>query len=186
MSEQLATIPVNRPEVPQISPLAPIKGTSREVSDSPRDYIKPTLIRYPLYDYQTGTQFFLSKQEQIIVDAYLETHNESEACRVLNNIRGAHGSTKFYSPGTIKRWLKKPHVSRYLANALLDRGKVNWFTQDKWEAWNVDVLNGKLQITVVQASMWKEFGKQKGWYKDTGPAVMHNTQINFVQSDGKA
>lgn len=190
-AEVVATMPVLAPETVVVTPIGnpatistpkPAKEASRALSD----YIKPSLIRYPMYDYQTGSQWFLSKTEQIVVDAYLETNNVTESCRALNAIRGAHGSTKFYTPNAVARWLKKPHVARYIANKFLDKGKVNWFDSAKWESWGVDVMQGAIAATQVQVVIWKEYGKAKGWYKDTGPQVQHNTQINFVQSDGKA
>lgn len=167
---------------------APIAQKSKqEVSRQPSDYIKPELIRYPMYDYKTGTQFFLSKTEQIVVDAYLKTHSVSEACRTLNAIRTAHGSTKQFTPGAVNRWLQRPHVAQHIAQGFIDQGKVNWFDIAKWEAWGVDIMQGKIPATQVQVAVWKEFGKAKGWYKETGGNQMiGNMQINFVQSDGRA
>lgn len=170
---------------PGKSPLSPVPGKPM-ASEAPVDYIKPSLIKYPMYNYQTGTQFFLSKTERIVVDAYLKTNNETEACRTLNAIRSAHGSLKKYTPKAIRRWLQKPHVAAHIAQGFLDQGKVNWFDSAKWEAWGVDVMQGETLATQVQVAIWKEFGKAKGWYKDTGPQVMANMQINFVQSDGRA
>lgn len=181
---QASLIPTgNIPGMPV--PIASAGNPGKNVPESIGEYIKPTLIKYPLYDYKTGTQFFLSKTEKIVVDAYLKTSNVAETCRALNAIRGAHGSTRFYRPEAVSRWLKKPHVASYLAQSFLDRGKVNWYDMAKWEAWGVDVLNGST-ATQVQVAIWKEFGKAKGWYKETGPNTQTNMQINFVQSDGKA
>lgn len=162
------------------------RNPGKEASTEIAEYIKPTMIRYPMYDYQTGRQFFLSKTERIVVDAYLKTNNVAESCRALNAIRGAHGSTNDYDVRSVKRWLQKPHVASYIAQAMLDKGKVNWFDQHKWEAWGVDAMQGKGNLTQVQVAIWKEFGKAKGWYKESGPQVLNNTQINFVQSDGRA
>jgi len=165
----------------------PVAAKSEPPKDfAVREYVKPSLIRYPMYDYKTGNQFYLSKTEQIVVDAYLETFNETEATRALNAIRGAHGSFRKYSVNAVKRWLRKPHVASYIGQKFQDKGKVNWMDAPKWEAWGVDVMQGRVQATQVQVAVWREFGKSKGWYKETGPQVMNNTQINFVQSDGKA
>ncbi len=183
MSEQSLTIPLNQAEAPQIPPprklLAPI--TLAPVSD----YIESRVIRYAQYEYKTGTTFFLSQTQQIVADAYLETNNEVEACRVLNAIRRAHGSKKVSSIGAVKYWLKKPLIARYLGERFVDRGKVNWFNAAKWEAWGIDVMQGEIKPTAVQANIWKEYGKAKGWYKEGGPQVMNAMQINFVQSDGR-
>lgn len=182
MPEETPTMPIKQPEIGQIRRVDPKETTWA----APTDYIKPQMIRYPLYDYKTGTQFFLSKVEQIVADAYLETSNEAEACRALNAIRAAHGTAKRNTVNAIKRWLKKPHVASYIGEKFIDRGKVNWFDIAKWEAWGVDILHGKVPATQVQVAIWKEYGKAKGWYKDVGPQIQTNMQINFVQSDGKA
>lgn len=174
-----------RPERPVLEPRAP-PATKKDASWAPGDYIKPTMIRYPMYEYKTGTTFYLSKTQQIVVDAYLKTHNVTEACRTLNAIRAAHGTAKRSSINAVSRWLRKPMVALYIANSEVDRGKVNWLDQPKWEAWGIDVMNNKILATQVQVVVWKEFGKAKGWYKETGPQNMTNMQINFVQSDGKA
>lgn len=191
MSEDTPTTPLNRPEMPVIShstgnPGRSIPIATPEAATAISEYIKPTMIRYPMYNWQTGTNFFLSKTEKIVVDAYLKTNNESEATRALNAIRGAHGSLKRSTVKAIRGWLKKPHVAQHIAEQYIAKGKVNWFDADKWEAWGVDVMHGKQLATQVQVAVWKEYGKSKGWYKDTGPQVMNNMQINFVQSDGKA
>lgn len=157
-----------------------------QASEIVGDYIHPTLIRYANYDYQTGTTFFLSKTQQIVVDAYLKTNNIAEACRALNAIRGAHGSTRFYTPNAVARWLRKPLVARYIGEKFMAKGKVNWLTEDQWASWGTDAMYGKIQATTVQAAVWKEYGKMKGWYKENQPTIQNNTQINFVQSDGKA
>ena len=127
----------------------------------------------------------MSKTEQIVVDAYLKTSNLMETTRALNQIRAAHGSTKFYDVRAIKRWLQKPHVADYIGQKLEAQGLVNWNKEEDWEAWGIKVQNGQLAATQVQVTVWKERGKAKGWYKETGPAVQNNMQINFVQSDGK-
>lgn len=163
-------------------PAIPVKEPSKAISE----YIKPSLIRYPMYDYQTGRQWFLSKTERIVVDAYLKTNNETEACRSLNAIRQAHGSTKFFRVKAVSKWLKKPHVSKYIAEQQVAAGKVNWYDKEKWKSWNVDVMMGKIPATATMMMAWKEYGRSQGWYVDTGPQVQNNTQINFVQSDGKA
>ena len=160
----------------------------KELKDYPvQDYVKPSLIRYANYDYKNGTTFFLSKTEQIIVDAYLKTNNESEATRVVNQIYAAHGSARRFHLTTIHRWLRKPHIARYIADKLLDDGKVNWFDQKKWEAWGIDAMvSGTSQKTQTQVAIWKEFGKARGWYVAENPTIMNNTQINFTQSTGQA
>lgn len=182
----MSDIKIIEAEVVPVAPATPVASSSRRQDVAVRDFIKPSLIRYPMYDYKTGLNWHLSKTEQIVVDSYLETSNVTEACRTLNAIYQSHGSTRRFTPNAVSRWLRKPHVARYIAEKFIDRGKVNWFDIAKWEAWGVDVLQGKPQITQVQVAIWKEYGKAKGWYKETGPSVMHNTQINFVQSDGKA
>lgn len=185
--EETATMPVVAPEMPVIPGIpGNLTNPTKDASWNPADYIPKTLIRYPMYEYKTGKQWFLSKTEKIVVDAYLKTNNITEACRTLNAIRSAHGSHKAYDVRSVKRWLQKPHVARHIAEGFMDQGKVNWFDAPKWESWGVDVLQGKIPATQVQVSVWKEYGKSKGWYKDTGPQVMNNTQINFVQSDGRA
>lgn len=175
------------PVIPATSEIKAISDGTKAIPDQINKFIKPELIRYPMYDYQTGKQWFLSKTEQIVVDAYLETNNVSEACRALNAIRGAHGSTKFYQVETVKRWLLKPHITSYIGEQQEARGIVNYFkTQEDWEAWGLKVQYGKISPTQVQVAVWKERGKAKGWYKESGPSVMNNMQINFTQSDGKS
>ena len=166
-------------------PIATPKPKEREIGHV-SDYIKPSLIRYPMYTYQTGKQWFLSKTEKICVDAYLKTFNLNETMRALNAIRVAHGSSKTYDVRAIKRWLQRPHVADYIGKKLEAQGLVNWNKEEDWEAWGIKVQNGNLPATQVQVTVWKERGKAKGWYKESGPAVQNNMQINFVQSDGKA
>lgn len=182
--EETPTIPLNQPGMPVISNKTGNPG--KDPSNAIGDYIKPSLIRYPMYDYQTGKQWFLSKTEQIVVDAYLKVNNDAEACRALNAIRFAHGGQKLYSPGAVSRWLRKPHVAKYIAEKQLASGKVNWFKEPDWLAWGRDIMENKRIAGPTQVSVWKEYGKSQGWYKETGPSVQNNTQINFVQSDGKA
>lgn len=176
-----------RAETPVLA--TPRPPSTPEASWEPRDYIKPSLIRYANYEYQTGTQFYLSKTQQIVVDAYLKTHNENEAVRTVNAIYGAHGSPRRFTIKAVHRWLQKPHVARYIADKYIDAGKVNWFTKEKWEAYGVDIMQGGIrgrEATQVQVVIWKEFGKMKGWYAaESGPSVMNNTIIQFTQSDGR-
>lgn len=179
----VTTIPVPRAEAPV---LATPKAT--EASWAPADYIKPSLIRYANYDYQTGTTFFLSKTEQIVVDAYLKTHNEAEAVRTVNAIYTAHGSPRRFGLKAIHKWLQKPHVAKYIADKYLSDGKVNWFDEKKWQEYGIDVMQGGVrgrEVTQVQVAIWKEFGKAKGWFMPEGPTVQHNTMINFTQSSGE-
>lgn len=183
--ESNVTIIAPAPGIRGNLPATGIPGKS-EVSWEPKDYIKPSLIRYAQYEYQTGTTFFLSKTEQIVVDAYLKTHNEAEAVRAVQAIYVAHGSPRRFGIKAIHRWLQKPHIARYIADKYLDEGKVNWFDQKKWEAYGVDVMNGKFVVTQVQVAIWKEFGKAKGWFMPEGPSIQHNTMINFTQSSGQA
>lgn len=195
MSEESAQMPAIEAETVVLAQNAPSAGKDAQKPQMPvksqpseivGDYVKPSLIRYANYDYQTGTTFFLSKTQQIVVDAYLKTNNVAEACRALNAIRGAHGSTRMYTPNAVSRWLRKPLVARYIGEKFMDKGKVNWMNPEKWEAWGIDVMQGKIDATTVQAAVWKEYGKSKGWYKENQPVVQNNTQINFVQSDGRA
>lgn len=177
-------VPVSGSEVAR--PATPKPPATPEASWEPKDYIKPSLIRYAQYEYKTGTQFFLSKTEQIVVDAYLKTHNEVEAVRAVNAIYAAHGSPRHFGIKAIHKWLQKPHIAQYIAGKYLDEGKVNWFSQKKWESYGVDVMQGVIPATQVQVAIWKEFGKAKGWYAAEGPSIMNNTVIQFTQSSGQA
>ena len=191
ISPQIEPLPQMAPKVemrsnavemrPNLAPLV-----KKDISMAPADYIKPSLIRYAQYEYKTGTTFFLSKTEQICVDAYLRTNNEAEAVRTLNAIYTAHGSPRRFGIKAVHRWLRKPHIARYIADKFISEGKVNWMDQKRWEAWGVDAMQGAMQPTQTQVAVWKEFGKARGWYAETGPTVMHNTQINFTQSTGQA
>lgn len=174
----------HQPVVPAILPIAP----KQEASWAPVDYIKPSLIRYANYEYKTGTTFFLSKTEQIVVDAYLKTHNEKEAVRAVNAIYAAHGSPRKFSVKAIHHWLQKPHIASYIADKYIEEGKVNWFDEKKWQAYGIDVMQGGIrgrEVTQVQVAIWKEFGKARGWFAPEGPSILHNTQINFTQSSGE-
>lgn len=178
---QISLIPVPATTLPIAKPAA-----TKEAFPLVSDYVKARLIRYPMYNYQTGKQWYLSKTEKIVVDAYLKTNNETEATRVLNAIRGAHGSTKFFRVQAISKWLKKPHVSQYIAEQQVSAGKVNWYDKEKWFAYNVDVQQGKIPATATMMKAWESYGEAKGWYAEKGPSIQNNTQINFTQSDGKA
>lgn len=187
-----SAVQVSAPLLPAHSPPQEAKALSTPGAPPLPDvkmvdkYIKPSLIRYPTYSYKTGTQFFLSKREQIVVDAYLKTNSEAEATRVLNALYEKHGSYRVVSADTVNRWLKRKHVAAHIADKWLDQGKVNWMDQPKWEAWGVDVMQGVIKATVVMSTVWREFGKAKGWYADANTSHQYNTQINFLQSSGAA
>lgn len=199
MPENETTTPAIQAPMGQISPIkpeivvntpptppAPEKEANMAMEVHKR--IKPSMIRYPLYEYQTGSMFYLSKRETIAADAFLKTNNVTEATRVLNEIGRAHGSKKTFSASVISRWLKKPHVARHIAREQVKRGKVNWYDELQWKAWGADVMEGKMIANSVQAIVWKEYGKSQGWYKE--PAASTNAlvgvQINFSQQDGRA
>lgn len=170
----------------QARPALPTPIRAAEASWAPADYIKPSLIRYANYDYQTGTTFFLSKTEQIVVDAYLKTNNEAEAVRTVNAIYTAHGSPRRFGIKAIHRWLQKPHIAQYIAKVWESEGKANYFKKEEdWYAYGMDVLMGKLVITQVQTKVWEVVGKSKGWSMPDQAATMNNVQINFTQSSGE-
>lgn len=174
------------PEVVSPAPKQEIAPKREEVNYE--EYIKPSLIRIPHFSYETGSTIHLSKKETIVVGAYLKTNNVHAAVRALNEMYRKHGSHTRFSANAVTAWLKKPHVAQHVARKLQDLGKVNWMDQPKWEAWGVDVMEGRIGPTQVQAVIWREFGKAKGWYKEGASTGFNaqNMQINFVQSDGKA
>lgn len=178
---EVSTIPVQRPE-----PALPATKPVTDVSWEPKDYIKPSLIRYPQYEYRTGTQFFLSKTEQIVVDSYTRTNNEAESVRTVNAIYAAHGSPRRFTIKAIHRWLQKPHIAKYIADQWSDKGKVNWLTEEKWLAWGIDGMMGDKPLRSTQVAIWERYGKAKGWQAPEGPSIQHNTMINFTQSGGQA
>lgn len=171
---------VNVPAMPASS--FPKKASRGKTVD---DHLQFKLIRYPKYEYQTGTTMFLSKRQRIVVDAYLKTGNEVETTRILNEIIDAHGGGHHYCKKAVHKWLQKPHVAQEIAREWMKHGKANWLDEPGWKAWGADVMNGVIKATTVMGSVWKEYGKSQGWYKEQAPSMQFNQQINFVQSDGK-
>lgn len=167
--------------------LAPKTQKSDIAKANVSDYIPPSLIRYRFYDYETGKEFKLSKTETIVADAYIKTDSVEQSVRAINHMFQKHGSPRHHTAKGVRAWLQRPHVARYVAKKQLSSGKINWFDEESWKAWSIDVLNGKIDATTVQTSVWKEYGKSQGWYKEaaSGP-IANSLHINFTQSSGQA
>lgn len=164
---------------------APVKPPIAEMEVSSEKYIKPSLIRYPVYQYETGKQMFLSKKERIVADAYIRTGSVAEARRVINDLLAKHGSHKAHCLEAIRNWLQKPHVAQFIAGKWLDEGRVNWFDKPKWEAWGVDIMQGKNRVHQTQVAVWERYGKAKGWFVEQGSGgATFNQVIQIRQADG--
>lgn len=164
----------------------PPAGSTGEEDVNVHSYIRPSLVEYPVYDYDRGITMSLSKFDRIIIDAYLETNSEAEAARVFNAIRAKHGSDKTITTSRVGQILKKPWIAKYIADKWVDKGKVNWMDKSKWEAWGVDVMQGvKTTVTNTQVKVWEAFGKARGWYAEQqGGGMQFNQTIQIRQADG--
>jgi hypothetical protein len=166
----------------------PVKAESVDTPEKLQ--VQKRYKKLPVYNYKTGAQFQLSQRESILIETWLNSQNLTECRRVINEYM--HPLRRITKGGavpagmavaTIKKWLQKARISAYIAEELIARGKVNWYTKDKWYADGVDMVQSG-ETNSIKVAAWRAYGAMR-WPNDTNNPMQFNQQINFVQNDGR-
>ena len=133
----------------------------------------------PAYIWQSGTTFFPSKVETIIVEAYLKRQKVSDCVRALKDQLG-----KDISTSTVRRRMDRPHVQALIAQKLEESGLWEGWSKERWLVVMTKHLQGKERLANGDLYGMRLLAQVKGF--DVGDQAVAIGSINFVQSNGKA
>ena len=131
----------------------------------------------PVYVWKTGTTMFLSKKQQLMLDAYVETLSLDECARVLE----ANGFDA--DKQDCKRWLEGELVKTHLEDRLREKSIANGWTRERWLLVMTEHLEGKKRLQSGDLYGMNVLAKVMGWDLPKGGGVVTNIQI--LQSNGK-
>lgn len=126
----------------------------------------------PIYVWKTGKAFYLSKKEEIVARAFLETRSYAECARALMK----EGYKKDWL--TCRRWLEKDHMKGWIVEQMEERGVYAGWTREHFIKVLSDHVTGRNKLGSAELYSMNLIGKYRG-YGEIGIMNHGNLQINF-------
>lgn len=126
----------------------------------------------PVYEWKSGSIFYLSKREKIVVDTFLKTGNYAACLRAL----AAEGMKA--EVVTIKQWMEREHVKNYIEDKLKQKAITEGWTRERWVMMMTEHIEGRKRLQNGDLYAMKLMASVCGWET---PEALNVTQINFTE-----